>query len=193
MKAIETVYNGYKFRSRLEARWAVFFDALGVEWEYEKQGFDLDEAGKYLPDFWLPGLDCWIEIKGSEPTESEQDKGRLLGEHTGKRVVCFFGRIEFFDKQNSNSGYLLAPYWDNLYFWCVCPDCGAIDIRFEGRSDRMPCKKLGCPRHSGNQDREHTYNHPRIMFAILAARQARFEYGESGFSRSEEETWPAVE
>lgn len=22
--AIETVYNGYKFRSRLEARWAVF-------------------------------------------------------------------------------------------------------------------------------------------------------------------------
>ena len=30
IKAIETEYNGYKFRSRLEARWAVFFDALGV-------------------------------------------------------------------------------------------------------------------------------------------------------------------
>lgn len=30
MKAIETRYKGYRFRSRLEARWAVFFDALGL-------------------------------------------------------------------------------------------------------------------------------------------------------------------
>ena len=32
MKPIETVYKGFKFRSRLEARWAVFFDACGVRW-----------------------------------------------------------------------------------------------------------------------------------------------------------------
>ena len=31
IKAIETIYNGYKFRSRLEARWAVFFDEAGIE------------------------------------------------------------------------------------------------------------------------------------------------------------------
>ena len=30
IKAIQTEYNGYLFRSRLEARWAVFFDACGV-------------------------------------------------------------------------------------------------------------------------------------------------------------------
>ena len=29
--AIETEYCGYRFRSRLEARWAVFLDALGIE------------------------------------------------------------------------------------------------------------------------------------------------------------------
>jgi len=47
IKAIETVYNGYKFRSRLEARWAVFFDALGIEYEYEKEGFpDVVSASK---------------------------------------------------------------------------------------------------------------------------------------------------
>lgn len=27
IKAIDTYYKGYRFRSRLEARWAVFFDA----------------------------------------------------------------------------------------------------------------------------------------------------------------------
>ena len=34
-KPIETTYNGVRLRSRLEARWAVFFDALGVKWLYE--------------------------------------------------------------------------------------------------------------------------------------------------------------
>jgi hypothetical protein len=35
IKPIETRYNGYRFRSRLEARWAVFFDTLGIEYQYE--------------------------------------------------------------------------------------------------------------------------------------------------------------
>ena len=41
MKVIQTEYKGYLFRSRLEARWAVFFDACGVDWEYEPEGYDL--------------------------------------------------------------------------------------------------------------------------------------------------------
>jgi hypothetical protein len=63
VKAIETRYKGYRFRSRLEARWAVFLDTLGVPYEYEPQGFDLGEAGWYLPDFWLPRDERWLEIK----------------------------------------------------------------------------------------------------------------------------------
>lgn len=50
MKAIETEYAGCLFRSRLEARWAVFFDHLEVEWEHEPEGFETS-AGRYLPDF----------------------------------------------------------------------------------------------------------------------------------------------
>jgi len=63
IKAIETQYKGYRFRSRLEARWAVFFDALGLAWEYEKEGYDLGDAGWYLPDFWLPEQEVWVEVK----------------------------------------------------------------------------------------------------------------------------------
>ena len=70
IKAIETRYKGYRFRSRLEARWAVFFDALGVKWEYEKEGYDLGATGWYLPDFWLPEQDCWFEVKGVADNES---------------------------------------------------------------------------------------------------------------------------
>src|ERR1022692_1636793 len=32
-----TQYNGYRFRSRLEARWAVFFNALHIKYVYEKE------------------------------------------------------------------------------------------------------------------------------------------------------------
>lgn len=71
IKAIETQYKGYRFRSRLEARWAVFFDALGAPWKYEHEGFDLGGAGWYLPDFYMPDWDCWIEVKPTMPTREE--------------------------------------------------------------------------------------------------------------------------
>ena len=60
IKPIETVYNGYRFRSRLEARWAVFFDAAGIKYQYESEGFEVNPYGdtpiRYLPDFYLPVL-----------------------------------------------------------------------------------------------------------------------------------------
>lgn len=48
--AIPTKYNGTQFRSRLEARWAKFFDLVGWRWEYEP--FDLNG---WIPDFALIG------------------------------------------------------------------------------------------------------------------------------------------
>ena len=94
LKAIETFYKGYKFRSRLEARWAVFFDALGIMWEYEKEGYDLGEAGYYLPDFWLPGRKCFIEIKGNdESAYNAQDKITALSEQSEKHVFIMAGPI----------------------------------------------------------------------------------------------------
>ncbi len=73
IKAIETEYNGYKFRSRLEARWAVFFDYCGIPYEYEPEGFEVD-GKKYLPDFFLPEVDRWVEIKGKKLTAEELEK-----------------------------------------------------------------------------------------------------------------------
>lgn len=100
IKAIETSYNGYKFRSRLEARYAVFFDTLGVQYYYEHEGFSL-EGVAYLPDFYLPQYDCFVEIKGQEPTEEELDKARLLATYTGKAVHLFAGNIDFPGKNES--------------------------------------------------------------------------------------------
>lgn len=73
IRPIETVYNGYRFRSRLEARWAVFFDAAGIEYQYEPEGFNIDGV-YYLPDFYLPNDDVWVEIKGKALSSEEREK-----------------------------------------------------------------------------------------------------------------------
>jgi len=86
IQAIETKYKGYNFRSRLESRWAVFFDALRIKWEYEKEGYDLGELGWYLPDFWLPELRCWVEIKPNGDDESARAKCAELSK--GTQMAC---------------------------------------------------------------------------------------------------------
>jgi hypothetical protein len=66
IRAIETSYAGYRFRSRLEARWAVFFNEAGIRFEYEPEGLRVDTPMgviSYLPDFWL-GTGQWGEVKG---------------------------------------------------------------------------------------------------------------------------------
>lgn len=93
-KAIETEYKNYKFRSRLEARWAVFFDDIGVPWEYEKQGYKLGGGLRYLPDFWLPQHDLFFEVKGAPPTDLERLKAQLLSVHSKKAVVLASGTME---------------------------------------------------------------------------------------------------
>jgi hypothetical protein len=77
VQPLETNYAGHRFRSRLEARWAVAFDHLGIEWQYEAQGYTCsrrlgndDSTFAYLPDFWLPKLRIFAEVKG-QLTESE--------------------------------------------------------------------------------------------------------------------------
>ena len=59
-QAIPTMYKGTRFRSRLEACWAAFFDLVGWRWEYEP--FDLPG---WIPDFALVGADeiTLVEVK----------------------------------------------------------------------------------------------------------------------------------
>lgn len=92
-KAIETRYKGFRFRSRLEARWAVFFDTLGVEYHYEPEGYELPDGTWYLPDFFLPAEDCYFEIKGPAPTDEDWNKAGQLAYATQKFVNILSGQV----------------------------------------------------------------------------------------------------
>lgn len=59
IKAIETKFRGYQFRSRLEARWAAFFELIGWKWDYEPVDFN-----GWIPDFAIYGHRLvYVEIK----------------------------------------------------------------------------------------------------------------------------------
>src|SRR5690625_2304014 len=179
IKPIETRYKGYRFRSRLEARWAVFFDALGIEWQYEPEGYVLEDGTWYLPDFWLPQIGKYVEVKGGNPTGGEQDKCGMLARATGKDVWLTFGDIPYPGPDNA-SGYIFPSDggWDCYYWFTSCHMCGQFDITFGGRGARVKC---GCD-HSGHGNGDKCYNSddPRIMEAYAIARSARFEHGEVG-------------
>lgn len=118
-RALETGYKGYKFRSRTEARWAVFFDHLNYQWFYEHQGYAIPEEGQYLPDFWIPrfrkmsyaGVDgpvtvesAFIEVKGEYPPD---DKIRLMAK------LC---------QITGHNGYIVIGVPDT--------DCWVIDVSY---------------------------------------------------------------
>ena len=120
IKAIETFYKGYHFRSRLEARWAVFFDNLGIQWKYEVEGYERDlghyickpdgdiyvpDVVRYLPDFYLPcrwGGGVYVEVKGDKHA-LKKDWHRHASMHDYGGILPNFA--DSFGK--SNAGLLL--------------------------------------------------------------------------------------
>jgi hypothetical protein len=100
IKPIETEYKGYRFRSRLEARWAIFFDTLNIKWDYEMEGYELgDGMGDYLPDFSMGSnnnmtfMEGFLEVKPILPSIDEINKMAKLCFITGKRGTILFGSL----------------------------------------------------------------------------------------------------
>lgn len=88
MRSIDTYYNRNYFRSRLEARWAVCFDTLGVQWEYEPQKFVLEGGSIYMPDFYFPKYDLFAEVK---PFPQDDVRWKLFD----RQLVLMFGNPHF--------------------------------------------------------------------------------------------------
>jgi len=200
---ITTIYNGYKFRSRLEARWAVFFAANRLPYEYETEGFTLDDGTKYLPDFWMPSLKMWIEIKpfiesaGSVSLDDRPfnpmviqklrncDLFRMLRRFKNCQewpVACIVGqpgkhRIWFFgwDLSNTSAG----EFEDDNAQWVVANDRVTLDLHIKSPDREIFADSLYgvCLEHF-TYARDYSFVSRPIKDALKQARQARFEHGE---------------
>lgn len=210
IKAIETTYRGYRFRSRLEARWAVFFDTLGIPWKYEVQGYEREvetESGvktaRYLPDFFLPARygsgGLFVEVKG--------DKNALKTNWWGHVQMHDFGGMlpNFHDSFGKDDAGLLLlsdipeANPQNIYFHPVLQHIKGLvksyafftDTGVSVVKDSTLAEILSvAPVHGldGSADdwvidtKSITANrhYQKVVDAYAAARGARFEHGESG-------------
>lgn len=147
VKAIETRYKGYRFRSRTEARWAVFFDALGYSWSYEDEGFSFRDGTHYLPDFDVVcegGYAFYAEVKGENAGLSldELRKLMLLGATSHARVLLLDGVPDF----------RMYASTKEIEF-CLM---GGFDIKW----------------HVANDDRDKDHPHaPRVMWGLTMLQQ----------------------
>jgi hypothetical protein len=148
IKAIETRYANCRFRSRLEARWAVFFDHLGVKWEYEPEGFDTP-AGPYLPDFALlltnktPQRRVFFEVKPDYQRHQPFDPRWTHVAEAVDGMYVAYGLPEL-TRENFHGDYSptealsgFVRFWASgahsaLQFFAICPRCRSIDISWCG-------------------------------------------------------------
>ena len=202
IKAIETEYNGYKFRSRLEARWALFFDLLGIEYEYEPEGIILSDGTRYLPDFYLPDFKCFFEVKNKSIKDTEEGEAAIHKIKDGAYTDSWAGLICFGDPHNHDltiycqevdddgggsysgpvliglDGYnkpVLHAYWDyrERRFFNTWGDYEDIPI----------VTNCGLGNYTTNP-----YRTQRVINAELYARQARFEFGETPITQTRRTT-----
>ena len=182
MEALKTYYNGYEFRSRLEAKWAVYLDAIGAKYDYEPEGYKLKNGECYLPDFKIyAGKNSggrtpevfYLEVKG-DPTE--KDKRKCLGFAKEAPILVVKNLYKVRNGDWGRDCWLdddITPDWFNNF--------STVD------GDEYPCM-LGASKngeiglYGGDwmySLGERSMDAEATIHAILKARSARFEFGET--------------
>lgn len=183
VKAIETVFDGHRFRSRLEARWAVFFKHLGIPYEYELEGFEVGGGVRYLPDFYLPGQRVHVEVKpNTELMRADLEKMIRFAVDCDQQLLLILGtpaRDAMFLVNRT-----CADSWDSFAADELEQSDEALRERFfEAIADWAHVQFGLIPRQSGYHLLYKT-NPPMaeadIAIALQKAKQARFEHGRHG-------------
>ena len=191
IRPIETEYNGYRFRSRLEARWAVFFDALGVSYEYEPEGFALPSGKQYLPDFRVKcygtrgkrdgvPFDLYVEVKGRM---TDEDAARIKEFANTECINYDYGRNgethpTLVVGNIPEDGCLAGDPYDRMDGVNIYPfNCETID------GDNFAAYPAAHGGHfylmGGDSNYINGDDCAAVLNAYKMARQARFEHGET--------------
>lgn len=209
MRAIDTNYKGYKFRSRLEAKWAVFFDAMGYKWEYEPEGYKLSDGTFYLPDFKIvspQGIVNWYDVK-PEGVTNDQKVSAFATDLFSQCLSKDYQIVKPIQGVNILDGDPVAFFESHADNGGICPRCGSVSANFNSvwESDGEvgigcnlcdldtsgggghPVERglfMDCYPHKGDVTVDRgdwrSFIYIKVQSAAQKARQARFEHGRSG-------------
>lgn len=186
MKAINTVYRNIRFRSRNEAKWAVFMDHFCVPFEYEPEGFQLNGL-RYLPDFYLTDQKIWAEVKFDQPTTIEIVKATRLATESGLPLVFLIFANDRLESVEHSGGPFYLPGGERhaqLAVWQICNLCDARSISPYAIAAGFECwdcgQKLSSEEVMKLADKGiDIFDEKALREPFIAARQARFEFGQT--------------
>ena len=122
----------------------------------------------YLPDYFIPHLDAYIEIKlAKNPTHDECLRCCLLAQQTNKDVFMFY---EIVGKKNTNAYKYFAGSgaFMPLMRWTECPTCSVFGITYQGRVSELRC---GCCKEKDDVMNDNSH---AIQEAVRVVRSERF-------------------
>lgn len=147
VRAIPTVYKDVQFRSRLEARWAAFFDMCKWPWEYEP----IDLAG-YIPDFILRFHEpLLVEVKPSLDFKDLQKHVQKLEQSGWDKEMLIVGAMLMPPGDLTLSGEgslgLLCERYESRVNWGAavpyrCGKCSEMTICHDEWT--YSCRRSGC-------------------------------------------------
>ena len=106
--------NNLYFRSAWEANIARLFNYFNLEWSYEIKRFifidQSDGVLSYQPDFYLPQLDIWVEVKGWMDKKSIIRLNKFQKEYPNEyKKLIIIGEKEY---NVLNKQYNTIRYWE---------------------------------------------------------------------------------
>ena len=198
-----TIYKGCKFKSELTARWAVFFDTLGVKWKYKPDEIAVGGGVTYTPDFIIYDVvpryaqgdtkeNLYVAVIDT-PNAVDALKIKLFSE---KHHIWVVGElpdptlyVDSCEQQRDKFCRIVREHRDDpayVDFCVLCPyDHGTIDgdtcFEFSLGFDYNTLSFHGA---DSNYDYGHHYT--EIEQALRKARSAEFEYMNSADSNSDD-------
>lgn len=154
--SIETEYAGHLFRSRLEAKWAAFFDVHDLRWEYEP--FDLNG---WIPDFLLMGPEISIiaDVKPIMHRHEFEERARelkpwIITDPAPLTSMCVIlgatpllpwsspmgdPAAGLMSQDDGTDGWDGDIKWD-LASWIICGECEHLGlVKLPGTPKIVPC------------------------------------------------------
>jgi hypothetical protein len=166
-----TVYNGFKYKSKLEAETAETLDKMGIPWEYETKTYTLQEGFycpwqkrkvmpiDYKPDFFIGPV--IIETKGWK-TPDFKLKEKMFYKYLKENEP---DAIYYIVRNQKELLEVLDRHWDYLGF--------AVQVTSKGSKKQQPETKLY---NSIQQAMEELGLKGKSMTSVLRSLTGRTEY-----------------
>jgi hypothetical protein len=143
--AIETAYRAYQFRSRLEAKYAVFFDLCQWSWSYEPPEFN-----GWIPDFAIGQRPTLVEVKPFWKEEQWKEQVSKIVASGCREPVVLLGNDPAWISVENEESFCDAPMVGWLLDFIDGSECVVDTLNFgitEGNGKPGLCPMFGAWRN----------------------------------------------